>query len=372
MLTQVKSALFLVLLALLAACGPAEPVRIGFVGGLSDRNSDVGQAGREGALLAVEQWNRAGGIGGRPIEFIAKDDAQRVEGAERAAEELAAAKVEAVIGPFTSGMVVVVAPRLAKDGILVVSPTSTAMGLVGKDDNVVRLNGSTRDYASAFARALRARGLGQFAVVWDVRNRAFSESWLAEFRRATKAEGGEVVASVPFESGPEVDFGAIVGDALLSRPDGLFFIAGALDVARLAQHARKRAPKLPIGAAEWASTKQLLELGGEMVEGLLIVQQFDPTDTSAGFVAFREAYFNRFQRLPGYAAVAAYDAATVLFTALAKRKSGESAKQALLANGPYPGLQQSIAFDAYGDTKRRMFFSEVRDGRFFLVDGPRH
>ena len=70
------------------------------------------------------------------------------------------------------------------------------------------------------------------------------------------------------------------------------------------------------------------------------------------------------------AAVAAYDSATVLFTALAKRKAGETAKQAVLASGPYAGLQQSIAFDATGDTKRRMFFSEVREGRFFLVDGP--
>lgn len=371
MLTHVKSAPCLLLLAALAACGPAEPVRIGFVGGLSDRNSDVGQSGHEGAVLAVEQWNRAGGIRGRPIELVARDDAQRRDSAERAADELAAAKVEAVIGPFTSGMAVVVAPRLAKDGILVVSPTTTSMDLVGKDDNLVRLNGSTRDYARAYAKALRQRGLRHVAAAWDTRNRAYSESWLGEFRAAMVAEGGEVTAHVPFESDPGTDFGAIVGDLLLARPDGLFFIAGALDVARLAQHARKRAPGLAIGAAEWASTGHLLELGGKMVEGLFIVQQFDPSDTSPAFVAFREAYFNRFQHLPGYAAVAAYDAAQALFTALAKRKSGETAKQALLANGPYAGLQQSIAFDATGDTQRRMFFSEVREGRYFLVDGPK-
>ena len=53
---------------------------------------------------------------------------------------------------------------------------------------------------------------------------------------------------------------------LQSKPDGLLFISGALDVARLAQAARKIAPRLPIAASEWAATEQLIDLGGEVVE----------------------------------------------------------------------------------------------------------
>ena len=68
---------------LLAGCGPDGPLRVGFVGGLSDQNSDVGQAGYNGVLLAVEQVNRAGGIKGRKIEVVARDDAQDRETAAR-------------------------------------------------------------------------------------------------------------------------------------------------------------------------------------------------------------------------------------------------------------------------------------------------
>ena len=82
------AALILLGTLLLAACGEPEPVRIGFLGGLSDRNTDVGDAGRNGVILAVEQWNREGGIQGRPIELIARDDAQKAETAARAAAEL--------------------------------------------------------------------------------------------------------------------------------------------------------------------------------------------------------------------------------------------------------------------------------------------
>lgn len=349
---------------LLGGCGPKEPIRIGFIGGLSDRNSDVGQSGHNGMLLAIEQVNRAGGIGGRLIEVVARDDAQDKDTASKSANELVAARVEASIGPFTSGVAAVVTPIFDAARLLTISPTLTGMQFHGKDDFLVRINRTTRDNAGDYARVMHGRGQQAIAVAYDVRNRAFTESWLGEFRSAMDRLGGRVVATVPYESSPDVDFGAVLAKMLDSKPDSLFFISGAIDVARLAQHARKLAPALPIGATEWAATEQLLALGGEVVEGLLIVQNFDQYDTSPRFAEFREAYFRRFQREPGYASVSAYDAATVLIEALRKRQAGESVKQAVLRHGPYRGLQQEIAFDANGDTQRRVYFTEIRGGRF--------
>ena len=54
-------------------------------------------------------------------------------------------------------------------------------------------------------------------------------------------------------------------------------------------------------------------------------------------------------------------------TALSRRSSGQSIKAAVLANGPYQGLQQTIAFDANGDTPRKVFFTEIRDGRYARI-----
>ncbi len=359
-----RSAALLVSCALLSGCGPEEPLRIGFIGGLSDRNSDVGQAGHSAVVLAVEQVNRAGGIRGRQVELIARDDAQNAATAEKSARELAAAKVEAVIGPFTSGVAAAAVPVLAKSDTLMISPTLTSMAFYGKDDNLVRINRTTRDNASDYARVLYDRGQHRIAVAYDVRNRTFTESWLAEFRQAFTAVGGTVAAEVPYESSPDVDFAGVVTAMLKGRPDGLFYISGAIDVARLAQQSRRLAPSLPIGASEWAATEQLIELGGRMVEGLIIVQNYDRDDDSARFREFREAYFRRFQKNPGYSSVSAYDAALVLFTALEKRAGGETVKAAVLKHGPYQGLQQQISFDATGDTPRKVFFTEIRDGRF--------
>ena len=50
-----------------------------------------------------------------------------------------------------------------------------------------------------------------------------------------------------------------------------------------------------------------------------------------------------------------------------KRAEGETVKAAVLKYGPYQGLQQQISFDATGDTQRKVFFTEIRDGRFVAL-----
>jgi branched-chain amino acid transport system substrate-binding protein len=348
----------------LSGCGAPEPIPIGFIGGLSDRNSDNGQSGQNGVILAIEQFNRAGGVGGRIVELISRDDAQNKDTAAKSANELVAAKVEAVIGPFTSSMAEVIVPITGQAGIFQVSPTITSMAFYGKDDNLFRINRTTRDNARDYAGVMTGRGQRKIAVAYDIRNRNFTESWLNEFRAAVEADGGSVLIAEAYESSPEVNFEKVVQAMVASKPDSLFFISGALDVARLAQQARKQAPKLPIGASEWASTEQLVDLGGTVVEGLLIVQNYNHEDQSARFREFSEAYFKRFQRNPGYSSVSAYDAAIVVLTALKNRKPSESMKAAALRSGPYQGLQQEISFDANGDTPRKVFFTEIRDGRY--------
>jgi branched-chain amino acid transport system substrate-binding protein len=348
----------------MTGCQPKKNLQLGFIGGLSDRNSDNGQSGLNGVILAVEQFNRTGGVDGRMVELIAKDDAQNKQTAANSTQEMVAAKVEAVIGPFTSGMAEVIVPITGAAGIFQISPTITSMSFYGKDDNLFRINRTTRDNAQDYAKVMLNLGQKHTSVAYDTRNLNFTQSWLKEFRDAVTAAGSSLAAEVPYESSPDADFSKVVKSMLVGQPDSLFFISGALDVARLAQQARKQAPQLPIGASEWASTEQLLELGGDVVQGLLIVQNFNNRDESQRFKEFSDAYFKRFQRNPGYSSVSAYDAATVVLTGLQKQTKDESLKSAVMRSGPYQGLQQSITFDANGDTRRQVFFTQIRNGRY--------
>lgn len=351
----------------LLACGRPEPVRLGFLGTLSKGASDVGEAGRNGVMLAVEQRNAAGGIQGQPIELLIEDDAQSAQKAAAGFKALVAARTDIVIGPFTSAMAAAIVPLANEAQQPVISPTVTSLDFVGKDDQFIRIHRSTRDNAGDYARKLFERGQRQLAVAYDLRNKSFSQSWLAEFRSAFVALGGAVSVEVPFGSGAEVGYGAVVQALLAGRSDGLLFIANAVDSARLGQRARLVAPEVRLATAEWAASETLVELGGGSIDHMLVLQPYDREDRSPRYAAFREAFKLRFKREPGYSAVAAHDAATVALDAIAGRKSKTSLKEAILAHGPFQGLQQQIEFDRHGDTQRRVVFSEVVNGRFVAV-----
>lgn len=364
---RLRTLLTALLALLLAACGADEPIRIAFIGGLSERTNDTGESGRNALILAIEQRNAAGGINSRPLELVVGDDGQDPDTARKAMSELLAAKPEVVVGPYTSSMAAAVLPLADSAGVVLLSPVITALDFAGKDDMLIRLNRTTRDNARDYARVLLARGQKRLAVAYDVRNRAFTESWLAELAAVYEGQGGELVARVEFTSAANTPFGEVAERLQAPSPDGILFIAAAVDVARLAQQVRKLSADTPLSAVEWASTEQLLELGGRAVEGMLLAQSHNREDTSPRFVAFRDAFRARFQREPGYSAIATYDAAIVLFDALAKRGRGQPLKQAILDNAPYPGLQHEIRFDRFGDSYRDIFFAEIRDGRFELV-----
>ena len=355
------------LVALLLGCSLHTPIRIGFIGGLSNRASDTGEAGRNGLILAVEQRNQAGGIHGRTIEIVVQDDGQDPAKALVAINALVAAKVDAVVGPFTSSMAAVVVPVINQARTATISPTVTSGDFVGMDDYFIRINRSTRDNAIDYAHLLYQRGLRRVAAAYDARNRSYSDSWRKEFRTAFTGRGGQLVAEVAFESQADAGFGNVVQDLLAAQPDGLLFIASAIDVGRLAQQAEKRAPGIPTSASEWASSESLIELGGRAVEGLLIAQSYNRDDDSARYQRFHCDYLARFAREPGYSSVAAYDAATVLLQALERQQRGETLRQAILQYGPFEGLQQSIQFDRFGDTPRKVFFTEVHNGKFVLL-----
>jgi branched-chain amino acid transport system substrate-binding protein len=81
----------------------------------------------------------------------------------------------------------------------------------------------------------------------------------------------------------------------------------------------------------------------------------------------RQAYAERFLREPGFAGVAAYDAMHAVLAALARRQGKQSLREALLTRGPFPGAEDSVAFDRNGDSRRISHVTVVRDGRFVTV-----
>ena len=353
----------------LSACSPPEPILIGFVGGTSGRAADLGVAGRDSVQLAIEERNQGGGISGRRLQLIVKDDEQDPEVAKRVVQELINEGVAAIIGPMTGAMGAAVAPIADQAKILLVSPTVTTEELSGKDDHFFRVSSTTREFARRTALyQLKTNRMRRVAAVYDLGNRAFSENWLKNFTEAF-AQGGQVVLTLGFQVGNDTTFLSIAQELLADDVDGVLIIANSMDSALLCQQIRKLDARIPIVLSDWGGTERLLELGGKAVEGVNVVQTFDRNSSAPRYQAFRQTYLERFHREPGFPGVYSYDATTVVLDALSQRQGEQSLKETVLAVRTFEGLQSSFSFDDYGDVKRpHISIGIVRDGHFLVVE----
>jgi branched-chain amino acid transport system substrate-binding protein len=355
-------------LLLATACGEREPIRLGFIGGISGRVADLGVNGRNGAILAVEERNAAGGIGGRRIELIVRDDRQDPEVARQATRELLDRKVAAVIGPMTSVIATAIAPLADERKLVVMAGTVTTNDLSGRDDYFFRTLAATRDHAGQHAGFALGRGLRRFAIAYDLRNRSYTESWMNDFRAAVESGKGRVVQTVPFESGAQADFPALAGRLLQARPDAVVFISNSVDAALLAQQVRKRDARAAVLTSEWAGTERLIELGGQAVEGAIVPQYLDRDSPAPKFQEFERRYQARFSQHPGFPGMVVYNATNVVLDALAARRPGEDLKQTLLRVRTFDGVQEPIRLDEFGDTAGRTYITHVKNGRFVVVN----
>ncbi|MCK2169533.1 ABC transporter substrate-binding protein, partial [Thalassospira xiamenensis] len=90
----------------------SKPIRIGAIFPMSGIGAEAGAAWLQGSRLAVEHWNRNGGVLGRPIELVVRDDKYSSSGAVTAGRELATSGVNLIVGACQSPMALGLAPLL--------------------------------------------------------------------------------------------------------------------------------------------------------------------------------------------------------------------------------------------------------------------
>lgn len=344
------------------------PIQLGLVAGLSGGNADLGQAGRNGAMLAVEEANREGGIDGRPIELVIRDDGNKKETAITAARDLVKEKVAAIIGPFTTAMTEAVLTVTDPVKMVVFSPTASSTQFSGKDDYFFRPCATTTDNAEDYAEFMAVRrGYRRISMAIDQQNYTFAQTWTNAFKKKIQTLGSEIVVEIWYDTRTLTGFMDLANDLLQPKPDVILIIANAVDVARIAQQFRKVDTTTKMVAVEWAGTQQLIELGGKAVDGIEVLHLYNKFGKEEKYLRFVTAYQDRFNTPPSFSSILAYETAQILITAMKKTKNmedSESIKKTILANSPYQGLQQTLKIDAYGDSRRQAHFVIVNGTEF--------
>ncbi len=356
-----------------AACerSGSGPVRIGLAGPFTD---PVGAPMKLAAELAVEEINARGGIGGRSIELLARDDFANPDSAVYVATDLKSAGTAAVIGHLWSGTTLAAAPvyNSGADAVAAVSPSSSAPAISAAGPWTFRICPSDLEHGAALARWIRNDlGLGRGAVLYlnDEYGRGVRQTFASEFARLR----GELVAIDPYlGENPEV---GVYLDRLAKHGGVQFLVvAGNRGEAEVVlREARRRNLAVPVLGADGLEG---IEAIGALAEGVYISQAYLPTLDTPANRRFVEAWRRKYPAagLPTQPAAATYDAVYLLRDVIARVGTDRAAVRDELARvgsaaPPFTGVTGRVAFDSLGDVPAsEVHVAVVRGGGVMQAD----
>ena len=223
------------------------PLKLGFVNTLSGPASTAITRMRDSVILAVEQINKKGGINGRTVELIIKDDKFDPEEALRVDKELIDEGVLAIIGHSFSSIYVKILPIISKTDVLIINPTAQSPSLKGVDDNLINMNVSLDEEIQIVARfSKNTLKLKKVAVVYDLINQALSTPIFMFYKEDFEKLGGTISGDIFFDSREYFSAPDIVKQIKESDAEGIFIIADAIHAALICQHLRLTNLKLKI------------------------------------------------------------------------------------------------------------------------------
>jgi branched-chain amino acid transport system substrate-binding protein len=354
-------------LALLAGCG--KPVRIGAIVSRSGAASFYGEQVARGFDLAVEQINASGGVSGRKLELLYRDDSTNPEIGLSALRELVEKeRVRTVLGAVSSTVTLRLAPYCERNHVILISPSASAPQLTEAGEYVFRAYPS--DVLEGVSMADFARDLGLDRVAVLAVDNAYGESLARAFGERFHASGGSVVASLTFPEGDQAAIAKAVDALPALAPRGLYIPAYVSDVAaalRLLHATRLR----PIVLGTSAAAPELVREAGPAAENLVFPMSiFDPTADSAGVRAFAAAFAARYAAEPDVYAAHAYDTVRVLASAAERGGSwdADELRAALLQLNDYDGATGRLVFDRNGDVVQYPRLYVVRGGQVVAYD----
>lgn len=369
-----------ILIVLLAAvmlwgCGanPADnTVRIGVFAPLSGANMTYGQSCQNGTLMAVEEANAAGGLNGKPFEFVVQDDESRADRARAVVTELIERdKVVAVIGGVTSANSMAAAPVCQKRGIPMITPAATSPEVTEVGDCIFRVcfvDPFQGEMMALFAS--RSLKLKRMAILEDRRSE-YSDGLARYFRQKFEELGGMIVADLNYAAGDD-DFSTQIAAIKEADPDGVFLPGYYQEVGLFAVQARAAGVRAQLLGGDGWNSPRTLELAGDALQGSFFSDHFTTSDPRPEVQAFIQKYQERFGVPPDAIAPLSYDAAGLLMAAM--RQAGGTGipgpsqiRDALSAVTNYDGVTGPISIDADRNANKPAVIMQVRDGGFVRI-----
>ncbi len=322
-------------LAVSGAAYAADPIKIGLTGPFTGGSSSMGVSMRDGVKLAVEEVNKAGGVLGRPLQLVERDDEAKNEVGVQIAQELINKEgVVATLGYINTGVALASQRFYQEAEIPVINNVATGTLISkqfvppdNKNNYIFRTSANDAIQSAMIAdEAVKRQGFKKPAILADSTN--YGQLGRADLVKALATMGVKPVAEEKFNIG-DTDMTAQLLRAKEAGADVVLTYAIGPELAQIANGMAKLGWKVPMIGSWTLSMANFIDTAGANGNGAMMPQTFIQLPDTPKRKAFIEAYQAAYKidRMPSpVSAAQGYDSVLLLAAAIKQAGSTDGRK----------------------------------------------
>lgn len=303
----------------------AQQLKVGFIAPLSGTVAVTGKQGLDGFNLFLDM--NGGKLGGVPATVIAKDDQAKPDLGLQAANELIERdKVDVMVGPFFSSVIMAAYKPITNAKIPMIGPVGGPSIVAGKQCSPYYFSTSWQNEEphEAMGQYLQDKGLKRVYILAP--NYLAGKETLNGFKRRFK---GEIVGEV-YTPLNQLDFAAEIAQIRQAKPEAVYvFYPGGFAINFVKQYGQSGVSKdIPLYSASTVDDTTLTAIGDAALGTVQTASYHRDLDNPAN-KRFRDAFLKKYNYEPSFYSAYSYDAAQLLDAAI-KQVGGKVADRSAL------------------------------------------
>ena len=351
----------------------ADKYYIGGIGPTTGATAIYGTAVKNGAQIAVDEINAAGGINGKQIEYRFEDDQNDAEKAVNAYNTLKDWGMQVLMGTVTSAPCVAVADKTNADNMFQITPSGSSVECA-QNPNVFRVCFSDPDQGAASATYIAENKLVEkIAVIYDSSD-VYSSGIYEKFAAEAANQGLEIVDAEAFTADSNKDFSTQLQKAKDAGADLVFLPIYYTEASLILKQADTMgyAPKF-FGCDGMDGILTIEGFDTSLAEGLMLLTPFAADAQDEKTQAFVSAYKEAYGDTPNQFAADAYDVVYAIYqAAVAGGINGDmdasdvcDALKAQFTSMTFDGLTgDGMTWDASGAVSKAPKAVVIKDGAY--------
>jgi branched-chain amino acid transport system substrate-binding protein len=338
---------------------------VGVYGALTGDQAAFGTSTVNGVRLAADEINAAGGVLGRKIRLIVEDDHGRAEEAASVVTKLMSSDgVVALIGENSSNQSLAAAPSAQREGVPMISPSSTNPAVTEKGDYIFRVCFTDPYQGKALAAFVRNELKLERAAMLIDRKNDYSVGLGEVFRKEFEASGGTIVAEQSY-SGGDTEFRPQLTKIRGTSPQAVFIPGFYTEVGQIAIQARDLGLNVPLVGGDGWDSPVILQIGGTALEGTYFSDHYFVGDSRVVVKTFVAEYNRRHGANPEATAALGYDALKI-FAAAAVRAGSldrKAIRDQIAATSGYEGVSGTITMGPDRNPIKPVAMIKIENGK---------